>query len=229
MLIGEIEQKTNSRFENVDVFEIYINSINNGGYDSEYVIFTRWLYKLNTPKYKKVNRSQYGKGTDFTQDIVENKGKNCYIPSNGNCFLKCIIFFAKKDYTKNFSTFIQTQQRRTNVRTSARVQPICRKYNTNIGYYDGFSVCPRSFTERNIALKIHNNHFCLIWISDGISFKKAIEDKLQPNFKVFHNVIFDKHNKNFVEYEYKPKKVQSQSTNMIVYDIQTFNTDRAVP
>ena len=29
--------------------------------------------------------------------------------------------------------------------------------------------------------------------------------------------------------EYKPKKVPSQLTNMIVYDLETFNTDRAVP
>ena len=45
MLIGEIEQKTNIRFKTVDDFETYINAIDNGGYDSEDVIFTGWLYK----------------------------------------------------------------------------------------------------------------------------------------------------------------------------------------
>ena len=35
--------------------------------------------------------------------------------------------------------------------------------------------------------------------------------------------------KNFIKYKYKPKKVQSQLTNMIVFDLETFNTDRAVP
>ena len=35
MLIGEIEQKTNIRFEKLDDFETYINAIDNGGYDSE--------------------------------------------------------------------------------------------------------------------------------------------------------------------------------------------------
>ena len=43
MLIGEIEQKTNFRFENTDDFETYINAKDNGGYDSEDVIFTGWL------------------------------------------------------------------------------------------------------------------------------------------------------------------------------------------
>ena len=40
MLHGEIEQKTNIRFENVDNFEGYINAID-VNYDSEDVAFTR--------------------------------------------------------------------------------------------------------------------------------------------------------------------------------------------
>ena len=35
MMIGEKRQKTIIRFKNVDVFEIYNNAIDNGGYDSE--------------------------------------------------------------------------------------------------------------------------------------------------------------------------------------------------
>ena len=77
MMIGQKEQKTNIRFENVDDFETYINAIGNGGYDSEDVIFTGWLYKLKTLEFRKVNRSQYARGTDFKQDIVEFIGDNC--------------------------------------------------------------------------------------------------------------------------------------------------------
>ena len=76
---------------------------------------------------------------------------------------------------------------------------------------------------------MHINHFCLIWKTDAVSFNKATEDELEPNFKVVDNVISDKHVKSFFIYEYKPKKVQSQLSNMVVYDIETFNTDRAVP
>ena len=112
--------------------------------------------------------------------------------------------------------------------TSARVKPFCRKHNINIGCYDGFRVCPRHITQRNTALKIHNNHFCLIWKSDGVSFDKA-KRELKDNFRVVDNVISDKHVKCYIKYEYKPKKVQSQLTNMIVYDIETFNTINCVP
>ena len=132
MLIGEPEQKTNIRLKNDDDFETYINAIDNTGYDSDDVIFTGWLYKLNTPEFKKVTRSQYGKGTD----IVEYIGNNCYIPTSGNCFMKCINYFTGKDYTEEFLTFIRTEQRRSNLMTSARIQPFCRKHNINMGYYD---------------------------------------------------------------------------------------------
>ena len=43
-LIGEIEQKTNIRFKNVDGFETYTNAIHNGCYDSDDVIFTGWFF-----------------------------------------------------------------------------------------------------------------------------------------------------------------------------------------
>ena len=186
------------------------------------------MYKINTPELKKVNRSQYGRGTDFKQDIVQYIGNNCYIPTSGNCFIKCINYFTKKDYTEEFLTFIRTEQRRSNVMTSARVQPFCRKHNINIGCYDGFRVCPRNITQRNTALKIHDNHFCLIWKSDDVSFVGA-KRELKDNFEVVDNVISDKHVKSYIKYEYKPKKVQSQLTNVVVYDIETFNTIKCVP
>ena len=90
MVIGPVEHKRNIRIRNMDDFESYINAIDID-YDSEDVIFLGWLYKLNTPEFNKVNRSQYGRGTDFKQAIVEYAGKNCYIPTSGNCFIKCII------------------------------------------------------------------------------------------------------------------------------------------
>ena len=42
---------------------------------------------------------------------------------------------------------------------SATIQPFCKKHNMNIGCYDGFRVCPRNITERNIALYVHKKPF----------------------------------------------------------------------
>ena len=46
MLIGELEQKTNIRFENFDDFGTYFNARDNSGHDSDDVVFVGWLYKF---------------------------------------------------------------------------------------------------------------------------------------------------------------------------------------
>ena len=61
-----------------------------------------------------------------------------------------------------------------------------------------------------------------------ISFSKALEE-LKTNFKVVDKIISDKNGKSFVKNENKPQRHQSQITNTIVHDIETLNTDRAVP
>ena len=228
MIIGPIEHKTNIRFKNMDDFERYINAIDID-YDSEDVTFTGYVYKLNKPHFKIVKRSAYGRGTNHMQEIVEYQRRNCYIPTSGMCFIECINYFTKKDYTEDFLTFIRTEKYRSGVMTTARIQPLCKKYNINIGYFNGKEIWPRTVTQRNTALKVHINHFCLIWKSDNISFNQVIENELKPNFKVVDNVVSDKHVKGFIKYEYNPKKVKSPLTNIVVYDLETFNKSRVVP
>ena len=49
------------------------------------------------------------------------------------------------------------------------------------------------------------------------------------NFKVVENGLYDKLFKCFIQDEYNPKKVKSPLTNIVVYDLETFNKFRAVP
>ena len=79
--------------------------------------------------------------------------------------------------------------------TSARIQPFCKKHIINKGCYDGFRLISGAFRERKIRLYMKKSHFCSIWKSNGISFNKTIESKL--NFKIVDNVTSDKHVKNF--------------------------------
>ena len=172
MIIGPIEQKTNIRLKNMVDFESYINAIDID-YDSEDVTFTGYVYKINIPQFNIVTRSAYGRSTNYMQEIVEYHGQNCYIPTSGMCFIKFINYFTEKDYTEEFLTFIRSEQRRSNVMTSARIQPFCENYNIDIGCFDGTRMNPRNLTQRNTSLFIYKIHFCLIWKSDGISFEKA--------------------------------------------------------
>ena len=101
MIIGPVEHKTNIRFKNMDDIERYINAID-VDYDSEDVTFSGYVYKLDTPQFKVVRWSAYGRGTNYMQEIVEYFGQSCYIPSSGMCFIKCINYFTIKDYTEEF-------------------------------------------------------------------------------------------------------------------------------
>ena len=139
------------------------------------------------------------------------------------CFIKCIKCFTETDYTEEFKDFIRDENYRSGVQT------ISRNYNINIGCFDGRRINPRNITPKSTSLFIHNNHFCFIWKSQNISFNQAIENELKPSFKVVDNIISDKHVKSFIEYEYKPKKVQSSLTNLVMYDLETYKKNRAVP
>ena len=223
--VGDQIRQTKIRFRNMDDFEAYINSIDQD-YDSDDSIFNGYIYKINTPQFKKINRSQFGNGCDFKHEIIEYKGNNCYIPTKGYCFVKCINYLTGQDYKEQYLEFIRNETRRSNIMTKARIQPCLRKMGIDLCYYNGKEIWPRNTTERNKALFLYNNHFCLIWKSHGVSFNQAIQE-LKTNFKLVNNYITEENVNSHFKYEFIPKKIDSHLTNFIVYDLETHNTDRA--
>ena len=112
--------------------------------------------------------------------------------------------------------------------TKARIQPFCGANNINLGYFDGTRVFPRSVTDRNNSLFSYNNHFCIIWKFDRVSFNQAIKE-LKDNFKIVDNYITKENVNSHFKYEFIPKKIESHLTNFIVYDLETQNRDRTRP
>ena len=86
----------------------------------------------------------------------------------------------------------------------------------------------RLLTQWNTALFIHTKPFCLISKSNGVIFNQAIKE-LIINFQVDDNVISDKYVESSVKHEYDLRKVQSPLTDMMIYDLETYSKDRAVP
>ena len=205
LIFGDQLRQTHIRFRKMIDFETYINSIDEG-YDGDDSIFNGYIYKINTPQFNKVNRSQYGNGCSFDNIIVENQGNNCFIPSKGYCFIKCINFLTGPDYKDKNLEFIRNEKRRTNIKTKARIQPFCRANNINLGYYNDEGVFPTTVTNRHSALYLYNNHFCLIWKSQGKNFKRAIQE-LKDNFKIIHKYITEENVNSHFKYEFIPKKL----------------------
>ena len=73
--VGDQIRQTHIRFRNMDDFESFIKSIDEG-YDADDCIFNGYIYKLSIPQFNKVNRSQYGNGCNFDKIIIEYRGNN---------------------------------------------------------------------------------------------------------------------------------------------------------
>ena len=88
---GDQIGRTHNRFRNISDYESFINAIDQD-YDSEDALFNGYLFKIDTPKINLIRSSQYGNGCDFQHEKVGYRGKNCFIPTKGYCFVICINF-----------------------------------------------------------------------------------------------------------------------------------------
>ena len=134
--VGDQIRTTHIRFRNISHYERYINAVDDG-YEAKDAIFNSYFYKIKTPQFNLVNRSQYGNGCDFKHEIIENRGKNLYIATKGYCFVKCIKYLTGEEYKQLYLEFTRIEKRRSNIMTKARNQPFCRANNNNLGYFDG--------------------------------------------------------------------------------------------
>ena len=173
--VGDQIRQTHNSFRKIADFEAYINAIDKR-YDAEVAIFNGFFYKITTPQFNIVNRSQYGNGCDFKHEVIEYRGNICFIPTKGYCFVKRINFLTGEDYKQQYLDFIRNEKRRSKFMTTARIQPFWRANNINLGYFDWTRIFSRSVTEKNIAFFLYNIQFCLIWKSEGVSFKQGIEE-----------------------------------------------------
>ena len=92
--------------------------------------------------------------------------------------------------------------------TKARIQPFCRANNINLGLFDGTTIFPRSVTDRNNALFLYNNHFCLKWKSEGVSFNQAIKE-LKDKYKIVDSYITEENVNCHLKNECIPKEIDS--------------------
>ena len=130
--------------------------------DHPSIYYTGYIYRYFR-NFKRVTRSDNGRGANELSNILEYEGINCYIPSGNGCFLKCINYIFKKDFSAEYFEFIQSYKRRPNVMARCRVPELCERYKIDIGIYDDKSkrILPRSVNQRDNCIYIHKNHYCV--------------------------------------------------------------------
>ena len=104
---GDQIRPAHMRFRKNKDYEAYINILD-AGYDSEDALCSGFFYKLITPHFNKVNRSQNRNGCDFKHEISEDHGDNFFIPTKSCCFVKCNIFLTGQYYKQQYLDFIRS-------------------------------------------------------------------------------------------------------------------------
>ena len=105
--LGEGEIDTKRFFKDSDELAKFLDKILDKYDDHPSIYYTGNIYRY-FKNYKKVTRSEHGRGANEFNNILEYKGTNCYIPNGNGCFLKCINFIFKKDFSTEYFEFIQS-------------------------------------------------------------------------------------------------------------------------
>ena len=98
-------------------------------------------------------------GTNYSYQIKEYYGVNCYIPSDGRCFTKCFKklypYVMKAD--QMFDDFLFNNNRK-GIMTNARLGQFNMKVNTNLTYYNEKNrhVYPKYMVNNNEVFSLPN-------------------------------------------------------------------------
>ena len=219
---GEID--TNRFFKNSDELTKFIDKILDKYDDHPSIYYTGDIYRYFR-NFKRVNRSDHGRGADEFNDIEEYKGKNCYIPSGNGCFLKCINHIFDKDFSTEYFEFMKSYKRRPNVMARCRIPEFCKRYKIDIGIYDLNTkrILPWTVKQKNICVHIHRNHYCVIWKKNRRDSLLNGVQELENNFKYVKNIINENNLKQRILYRFPTHEPINQLENVFVFDLETHN------
>ena len=219
---GEID--TNRFFKNSDELAEFIDKILDKYDDHPSIYYTGNIYRYFR-NFKRVNRSDHGRGADEFDDIQEYEGERCYIPSGNGCFLKCINCIFDKDFSIEYFEFIKSYKRRPNVMARCRIPKFCKRYKIDIGIFDLNSkrILTRVVKQKNICVHSHRNHYCVIWKKNRKDFLLNGVQEIEKNFKYVKNKINENNLKQRLPYRFPKHEPMNQLENVFVFDLETHN------
>ena len=97
---GEID--TNRFFKDSIELAKSVDKILNKYDDHPSIYYTGNIYSYFR-SFKRVTRSEHGRGADEFNNIQEYKGENCYILIGNGCFLKGIHYISRKTLAQSIS------------------------------------------------------------------------------------------------------------------------------
>ena len=219
---GEID--TNRFFKNSDELAKFLDKISDKYDDHPSIYYTGNIYTYFRI-FKQVNRSEYGRGANEFNNILEYQGNNCYIPNGNGCFLKCINYISDKDFSIEYLEFIKSYRTRPSVMTRCRIPEFCERYKMDIGIYDlnRKRILPRTVKQKNICVYIHKNHYCVIWKKNRKDSLLNGVKEIENNFRYVKNKIKENNLKQRILYRLPKHETIDQLENVFVFDLETHN------
>ena len=219
---GEID--TNRFFKDSDELAKFIDKILDKYDDHPSIYYTGNIYRY-FKNFKRINRSEHGRGANEFNNIEKYNGENCYIPSGNGCFLKCINYIFDKDFSIEYFEFIKSYKRRPNVMARCRIPEFCKRYKIDIGIYDLNSkrILPWTVKQKNICVYIHRNHYCVIWKKNRRDSLLNGVDEIDKNFKYVKNIINENNLNQRIRYRFPKHETIDQLENVFVFDLETHN------
>ena len=219
---GEVD--TNRFFKDSDELAKFIDKIFDKYDDHISIYYTGNIYRYFR-NYKRIYRSEHGRGANEFNNIEEYNGEKCYIPSGNGCFLKCINFIFNRDFNKEYFEFIKSYKRRPNVMTRCRIPEFCKRYKIDIGIYDVNTkrILPWTVKQKNICVYIHKNHYCVIWKTNRKDSLLNGVNEIDKNFKYVKNKINENNLKQRIRYRFPKYEPIDQLKNVFVFDLETHN------
>ena len=225
-------------------FNAYLNKLV-GTSDIEEWIFTGTVRVVETNIRFNHRRSQAGMGTSHLFRIEEYFGQNCYIPTNGRCFIKCFKQLYpqfKEEADQIFRDFLLNDNRkdRKGIMTNARFGAFNKKlesyYKTsfNLTYYNEKDrhEYPRQPPNNNIWCFYNyvepgalTGHYCII----RRNCKATAVREVKENFRKIWNTCDDVQVKQVEQYSKKSQEPNDFST--YIFDIETYKDENnfAIP
>ena len=215
---------------NPTMFEKYIAGVSEKSDTSDWFFTGNVIFREDN--FVPINRSKVGKGTKLLKRINEYSGENCYIPTDGMCFIKCVKFILKRDMVDEFNEFIYSFRKndRPGIMTCARFGEFNKRFDTKFQYYTPRNrmLNPRSIkTDLDWVFYLHNNHFCLIKKDNKTAGMKEIEDKYEEIWKRCST-------EDMITSEFNLGRTTSHLNDEVMYawDCETFtekDTNRSIP
>ena len=242
---GSVIEEYKTTFYTRDQFESYLSKLQETS-DTDEWKFTGTVKIVETNIRFNKNRSRAGMGTNYLYQIKEYEGTNCYIPSDGRCFIKCFkkLYPLITDADQMFDNFLFNDNRkdRKGIMTNARFGQFSKKLEShykmpfNLTYYNENDrhEYPKQLLQNltntwcyynYFKTKSNVGHYCLIRSSNKQEGIQEIKDNLKKTW----NTCNDEKVKQVQQYSKKIQKPDDSRT--YIFDLETYRDDNnfAIP